>query len=113
MRPINGESRVPGINVREPDRQRVAVTGSQLPQRLADPGQLLGAGHIRTLSRGRGALGFPAGLTPLSPGIGRPEDVVLAGGDLAEDTAGQARLCLHQEVHGIMGQVIVVARAIP
>ena len=59
------------------------------------------------------AVPFPAGLTPLRPGIGRPEDVVLAGGDLAEDTAGQARLGLRQEVHGIMGQVIVVARTMP
>jgi hypothetical protein len=113
MRSISGESRVPGVTLENQIGGVWAVTGSQLPQRLADPGQLLGAGHIRTLSRGRGPFRFPAGLTPLRPGIGRPEDGVLAGGDLTEDTAGQASLGLHQEMHGIMGQVIVVARTIP
>jgi hypothetical protein len=49
----------------------------------------------------------------LGPGIGPPEDVVLASGDLTEDTAGQVRFGLHQEVHGIMGQVIVVTGTRP
>jgi hypothetical protein len=56
---------------------------------------------------------LPALLTPQHSRVGCPEDVAPASCDPAEDTAGQSRLGLHDEVHGVMGQVIVVARTVP
>ena len=102
-----------GRHARPPDRQLAAVTCPQLPQRLAAPSQHLRAAHIRALGRSRNPFRLPARLTPQSLRVGRPEDVALPGSDLAEDTTRQARLGLHQEVHGIMRQVIVVARTMP
>ena len=100
-------------HARPPDRQLAAVTCPQLPQRLAAPSQILRAAHIRALGRSRNPFRLPARLTPQPFRVSRPEDVALPGSDLAEDTTGQARLGLHQEVHGIMRQVIVIARTMP
>lgn len=89
------------------------MTCPPLPQRLTAPSQILRAAHIRALGRTRNPFRLPARLTPQPLRVGRPEDVALPGSDLAEDTTRQARLGLHQEVHGIMRQVIVVARTMP
>ena len=97
----------------EPLWQLAAMSRPQFPQQLADGGQILRPSHLGMLDRAGLPLRLLALLMPLEPIVGRPEQVALAGRDPAEGAPGQPRLDLHEEMQGVVRQVVVVPGAVP